>query len=365
MSRSAGDRGSSGGRRGSKRVTLKDLAEYLGLSPATISRALNGSPQADALAPETRKRVLQAARKLNYRPNYLARSLRGKRTFSVGVLVPEISEGYAAGLMSGVEAKLAAEGYFYLMVSHRSKPDLRDDYLQLLQDRGVEGFLLIAMTLDRPPDLPTVVLSGQQGIRGVTRVGINHDNVVRQALTHLRELGHRRIAVFRGSPTNVDSQDRWRAVHQGAEELALEIPRALALQLRGETYGAVVSREGGYQEGYAFGQRLLERRRKEPFSALFAYNDISAIGAIRAFQDAGLDVPGDISVMGFDDIQSAPFHRPALTTVRQPLREMGELATNILLRQLAEEEGDDEDVVALEPELVVRSSTGPAAPSPE
>jgi len=353
-------RSSSGGKPNprEKRVTLKDLAAHLNLSPATISRALSGSPQADALAPETRARVEKAAQELNYRPNYLARSLRGKRSFSIGVLVPEISEGYAAGVMSGVEIYLAHKGYSYLMVSHRSKSRVLEDYMELLQDRGVEGLVVVAAELERTPRIPTVVVSGHRGVEGVTHVVIDHDAAAQLALGHLKDLGHERIAVFRGRAGNVDSEDRWRAIRKNAAELGLTLRPELTLQLHGEAYGETFSSEGGYREGYAYGEQLLARGGE--FSALFAFNDISAIGAMRAFQDAGLQVPEDVSVIGFDDIQSSAYHRPSLTTIRQPLREMGERATEILLHHLSGNERDHSGgFVTMEPQLVVRDSTGP------
>ena len=234
-----------------KRVTLKVLAEHLGLSPATISRALAGSPQADALSPETRTRVLRAARELKYRPNYLARSLRGKRTYSVGVLVPEISEGYAAGIMSGVEDLLAEQGYFYLMVSHRSKPDLLEESIGRLQDRGAEGLILIAGQLESVPLVPIVVISGQPHVSEVTHVLLDHDLAAREALSHLADLGHRRIAFFRGSSHNIDAPSRWQSIRKVSKELGLEVRPELTLQLKGEAYGETFSPEGGYREGYS------------------------------------------------------------------------------------------------------------------
>lgn len=365
MSRNAGKRDEraqkershkGGGRRPApgKRVTLKDLATYLDVSVATVSRALSGSPQADALAPETRARVERAADKLNYRPNYLAQSLRGKRTYSVGVLVPEISEGYAAGVMSGVEGCLREEGYFYLMVSHRSQADHLTKSLDLLRDRGAEGFIVIAAEPERSPGVPTVVVSGHRPMSGLTNVVIDHDAAARLALEHLRALGHHRIAFFRGRPGNIDADDRWRAIGAAAESMGIRIDSRLVMQLQGEAYGEAFSPDGGYQEGYTYGERLL--RRGVGFSALFAFNDISALGAMCAFQDQGLQVPGDVSVLGFDDIGSAPFHRPSLSTIRQPLRQMGILAAETLMARL--KGSDVKDVLVVQPELRVRRSTG-------
>ncbi len=235
-----------------KRVTLKTVAEHLGLSPATVSVVLNRSPVADAIPEKTKKRVMEAARELRYRPNQLARSLRGKRSFSIGVLVPEISEGWAAGVMSGVESHLTREGYFYLMASHRSKPDLLEEYLNHLEDRSVDGFILLAAQLDRTPALPTVVVAGHRRLDGVVNVVLDQDLAARLALEHLRELGHERIAFFQGAHGNADAEDRWRAIGEAAVALGLEIRPELALQLVAKSYGPVFSPEEGYQEGYIF-----------------------------------------------------------------------------------------------------------------
>ncbi len=359
----AGRKAGNGTGTNGKRVTLKTVAEHLGLSPATVSVVLNDSPVADSIPRETKERVFAAARELKYRPNYLARSLRGKRSYSVGVLVPEISEGYAAGVMSGVEGHLVQEGYFYLMASHRSRPDLLEEYLKHLEDRSVEGFILIAAQLAEAPPLPTVVLSGHQRLPGVTNVVVDQDLAASLALTHLRELGHERIAFFRGAEGNADAADRWRAIVETAQSLGLEMAPELCLQLVGRSYGAVFSPDEGYQEGYIYGRKLLatvpEGRKRPDFTALFAFNDVSAIGAMRAFLDAGLKVPEDVSVVGFDDILGAAFQNPSLTTVRQPLKQMGETASEILLERLAGKSSHP-GFVTVEPELVVRASTGPA-----
>ncbi|HSR70302.1 MAG TPA: LacI family DNA-binding transcriptional regulator [Acidobacteriota bacterium] len=341
-----------------KRVTLKDIAERVGVSPSTVSLVLSGAPRAQALAAETRAKVTQAAEELGYRPNYLARSLRGKRTFSVGVLVPEFSEGYSAGLLSGVESQLDADGYSYLMVSHRSRPAQLERSMRLLEDRGVEGLILIAAQLEGPPPLPCVVISGHRPVKGSTSVVLDHGAAVHQALSHLSQLGHRRIAYLKGSAGNVDAADRWRAIEAAASSLDLEIDPRLVLQLQSPSYGESFQQEGGYQEGFQYGRKLLDTGL--PFTALFAFNDISAIGATRAFLDAGLKIPEDLSIIGFDDLGSTPFLNPPLTTIRQPLRQMGQRAARLLLSHL-DSGADLGATVSIQPELIVRSSTGPSS----
>ena len=341
------------------RPTLKDLASHLNLSPATISLVLNRSPVADAIPEETQERVFTAARELGYRPNYIAVSLRSRRTNAIGVLVPEVSDPWAAEIVSGIESHLFANDYHYLVTSHRrSTPKLLDDDLELLTRRAVDGMILLATELRDPPLLPAVVISGHTRLKGLSNVVIDHDRAARLALTHLKELGHGRIALFRGQPGSSDTDDRARAIFEAAASLGMEIPPELTLQLSGENEDEVFAPDAAYQEGYAYAQKLLARR--VDFTALFAFDDASAIGAIRAFLDAGLRVPDDVSVVGFDDIQNAAYHNPRLTTVRQPLREMGRIAAQVLLERINTPERSDGSFVIVEPELIVRDSTGPA-----
>jgi LacI family transcriptional regulator, galactose operon repressor len=341
------------------KVTLKEVARHLGLSPAAVSLVLNRAPAGDAIPDETKERIFAAARELDYRPNYFARSLRSRRSFSVGVLVPEISEPYAAEVMSGIESHLLAEGYHYLVTSHRrSTAPLLAESLELLEHRAVEGLILVATQIHEAPRLPAVVVSGHTPLPGVTNVVLDHDRAARETLGHLRALGHRRIAFFKGQPGSADTDDRWRAILEAAAALGLEVRRELTLQLSGEEAEEVFSPQDGYVEGYTYGRQLLARGAR--FTALFAFDDVSAIGATRAFLDAGLRVPEEVSVVGFDDIQSAAFQNPTLTTVRQPLREMGETAARLLLQRLRAGAPTAGAFVTVQPELIVRGSTGPA-----
>ena len=343
----------------SGRPTLKDLASHLDLSPATISLVLNRSPVAEAIPQETHERVFAAARELGYQPNYIAVSLRSRRTNSIGVVVPEVSDPWAAEIVGGIESHLLANDYHYVLTSHRrSTPKLLQADVELLTRRTVDGMIFVATELHEAPPMPAVVISGHTRIKGLSNVVIDHDRAARLALAHLKELGHRRIALFRGQPGSSDTEDRSRAIFAAAKTLGLEIPPQLTLQLSGEGEDEVFAPEAAYQEGYAFAQKLLARRVQ--FTALFAFDDASAIGAIRALLDAGLRVPEDISVVGFDDIQNAAFHNPRLTTVRQPLREMGNIAARVVLEHIHAPEKSTDSFVILKPELIVRDSTGPA-----
>lgn len=332
-------------------ISLKILGEYLDLSPATISLVLNNAPGVRSIPQETRDRVLAAAKKFDYRPSFFARSLRRKQTFSVGVLVPELSDGYSVHVMDGIEEVLLEEGYFYLTASHRRKTDLIEEYPRLLMDRAVEGFIVIDTALQHSLPLPVVAVAGHRKIEGVTNITLDHQRAAELSLRHLYQLGHRQIAFMRGQPFSSDSDDRWKSLMAVAKELNVEVHPDLVIQLQQNISSPEL--------GYPVGQQLMAQKR--PFTALVSYNDIAAIGAIRAFRDHGLSVPEDISVVGFDDIQGAAFHNPTLTTIRQPLRSMGNTAARALLQRIQGRK-DYPEQIAIVPELIIRESTLPPGP---
>ena len=332
-------------------VSLKDLAAHLGLSPSTLSLVLNESPAAGSIPQTTKDRIFEAARGLNYRPHFLARSLRTQRSHTLGVLVPEISGGYTAEVISGIEERLLKDGYFCIIACHRHNPGLLEEYPRLFVDRCVEGIIAVDTPCRHQMALPVASVSGHDEVPGVTNVVLNHLTAARLALQHLHSLGHRRIAVIKGQAFSSDTQVRWESISAAASELGLEIPAGLVAQLQGDS----PSPEVGFQAT----RKLLESG--EPFTAVFAFNDVSAIGAIHALQEAGHRVPQEISVVGFDDVDNAAFYNPALTTIRQPLRKMGGIAAEILLARITEgTNASDPQVVTVEPELIVRESTGRA-----
>lgn len=330
-------------------VTLKSVAAHVGLSAGTVSAVLNDAPSAKHIPKPTRERIIAAARKLDYRPNFFARSLRKQRTFTIGVIAHEIGDGYSSTVIAGIEDSARQKNYFFVTGVHRHDPELFDKYSRLLLQRGAEGLITLDFNLAHSLPVPAVAIAGHRQYEGVTNIVLDHHHAAELALKHLTDLGHRQIAILKGHPDSADSQSRWIAVQEVAHELGLEFDPELVIQIE--------STDSTPGLGYPFGKQLMEKKR--PFSALFAYNDISAIGAIRAFQEAGLRVPQDISVVGFDDIPAAAFHYPSLTTIRQPLRRMGELAVDLLVGQI-EHERDWQQEIAVQPEIAVRESTGQA-----
>jgi DNA-binding LacI/PurR family transcriptional regulator len=332
-------------------ISLKSLAEHLGLSKTAVSFVINRSPRAKSIPQRTQELIRAAALELNYRPNHLARFFRQQRSFTIGVIVPEVSEGYAALVLSGIEDHLLQEAYFYFVVSHRHRNELIQEYPLLLQQRAVEGLIAVDTVLSEGVQVPLVAVSGHRDVPGVTNIVLNHARGATLALEHLAKLGHRQMAFIKGQEFSSDTVVRWDSVRKVAAELGIEIKDRLVVQLEGESSSSEL--------GYQVTQKLLASG--EPFTALFAFNDISAIGAIQALRESGRRIPEDVSVVGFDDIQSAAFQNPGLSTVKQPLRQMGVLAAETLLQRInAPEKQPYPREIIVEPDFIIRGSTGPA-----
>jgi DNA-binding LacI/PurR family transcriptional regulator len=334
-------------------ITLEELAKRVKLTKGTVSAVLNDSPAAKVIPQATKDRIFAAAKKFNYKPNFFARTLVKKRTFTIGVITEEIGDAYGGMVISGIEAFLTHHKYFFITVAHRHDPDKLERYEDILLSRGIEGLITVDTQLTRRPPLPTVAVAGHQKIDGVTNVVLDQRHAAQAALKHLAGLGHREIAVMRGWPFSSDSTERWLSICAAAKEFGSPILPELTVRL--------VDDDTSPEIGYQMTKELLRRSRS--FTALFAYNDICAIGAVRAVREMGLHVPKDISVIGFDDIRVAAYHVPSLTTVRQPLGKMGEIAAQTLVERL-EGRKDYRRQIAVEPELVIRESTGRVSTRP-
>lgn len=332
-------------------VSLKQLASHLGLSPTTLSLVLNDAPSANSIPQQTKDRIFEAAKKLNYRPNYVARSLRVQRTHTLGVIVPELSDGYSAMVLNGVENVLLQEGFFYLTASHLHREELLEKHPQILIERQVEGIIAVDTPVRFEPTIPCVSVSGHDEIEGVTNIVLNHQAAAEIGIGHFYELGHRKIAVIKGQNFSSDTEIRWRTIAEAAEKRSIPIDPKLCAQLEGDSPSPEI--------GYLATKRIIASGKQ--FTALFAFNDVSAIGAIRALEESGLRVPQDVSVLGFDDIYAAEFHNPALSTIRQPLFEMGRLAAQTVLDGLKNSDKPIPEMLSVEPTLIVRNSTAPAA----
>jgi LacI family transcriptional regulator len=329
-------------------VSLKQLAAHLGLNPATVSVVLNDVP-GRSIPQVTRDRIKAAAKAMNYQPSLLARSLRNRRTLTIGILVPELGDGYHTEVMSGIGDELVNGGYFYFTAHHRHQKRLVNKYTQMFLGHGAQGIIAIDTLLEHHIPVPVVAVAGHRRIEGVTNIVLDHALAAELALNYLYSQGHRNIAFMRGQSFSSDSDERWESLMTVAAKLGLEINPELIVHLDRDISSPEL--------GYPVVQKLLAS--KQPFTALVAFNDISAIGSIRALEDMSLRVPRDVSVIGFDDIKAAAYTLPRLTTISQPLAELGRIATQNLLNRIHETD-TAADEIRIEPKLVIRESTGPA-----
>lgn len=335
----------------SKPVNLKQLAAALNLSPSTVSRIVNGAGTAHRIANETQERVLHAAALYGYSANSVARSLRQKRTYTIGVIVPEISDGYSTAVLSGIEDELLKDGYFYFVVSHRHRSELLKGYPRMMLARSVEGIIAVDSPIEEELPVPLVSVSGHRQREGVINIELHHEQAALLALSHLKTLGHMQIAFIKGQAFSSDTNLRWQAIVDVAGTLKIEIDPRLVVQLQ--------SPESGPEPGLEVTRQLLLARR--PFTAIFAFNDMTAIGAVLALREAGLRVPKDVSVLGFDDVLAGATNSPPLTTIHQPLRAMGQAAASTLLGLIRDDIPQPRpSVITVYPKLVVRKSTSHA-----
>jgi len=343
-------------------VTMRDVAKATGFSPATVSIVLNNAPLARYIAPGTRKKIEETAKRLGYRPNAMARFLRSKRSQSVGVMLFDLSDPFCTPILRGIENALYPLGYLPIFADAHNQRERFERYLEMLLERHVDGLIVVANWLFvdihvladlNKAEVPTVTIGWEIPGNRVSFAMVDNEAGGRLAIEHLYQLGHRRIAIIRGPKRLIDSAPRWRGIQKFAQFMKLEIDPALVLQLP-EVFDATAS----FEQGYRLTEELLQKKKK--FTALLAFDDLTALGAIRALSKAGISVPDQCSVIGFDDVPISGLSAPALTTVRQPLETMGGVAVNIVMEAIkATLENRDDVAVAqkLHPELVVRDST--------
>lgn len=343
-------------------VTMRDVARESGFSPTTVSITLNDAPLARYLPAHTKARIKQAARKLGYRPNPFARSLVSRRSQLIGVMVFDIMDPWCTPILRGVEETLYESSYVTIFTDSHNDPARFERYLEMLLDRRVEALVIVAnwLFLDinvlgdlRKRDVPTVLIGPELGISSMSSVVLDNEAGAYQALQHLFELGHRDIAFIRGPEPLSDTGPRWKGIRSFADSVGLQIDAELVLDLP-ESADPMSSFAGGL----TLVEELLRRGRR--FTALMAFDDMTALGAMRALAHAGIAVPGQCSVIGFDDIAPASLATPALTTIRQPTELMGSLAASRVIEEvLAAHNGGSARPVRqkVSPELVVREST--------
>ena len=344
-------------------VTIRDVASESGYSASTVSIVLNSAPLSRYIPTDTKTRIETAAKRLGYRPNPLARSLRSQRSNIVGVMVFDITDPFCTPILRGLENALYQANYLSLLADAHNEPHRFERYLEMLLDRRVEGLIIIANWLVTDIKLladlterqvPTVVAGREVEFELASTVSVDNESGAAMALEHLYRLGHRDIAFLRGPKALTSSGKRWKGIRNFAQTVGLTLDSKKIAELP-ESLDANSSFEAGVQ----LTTELL--RRGKSFSALLAYDDVTALGALRALKKKGVRVPEDCSVIGFDDVAQAGLAIPSLTTVRQPMEAMGAMSAGIVLDAIkAVDLKRDIPVVRrkIGAELVARESTG-------
>jgi LacI family transcriptional regulator len=330
-------------------ITMKDIAIELGINESTVSRALNNHPH---VHPSTRERVAEAARRLNYRPNTLARSLATNRSYVVGLVISNIANLFFAEVTQGIEQVADANGYSVILCDTARDAAKEQRYLDLLASRQVDGIIFMSGRLPadtvaaiRSVKCPVVMISRDGARYGIPTVRINNRAEAARAVSYLINLGHARIGFISGQLDDAES---------GLPRLA---GYKAALDDAGIPFDPCIVQEGDFtmESGMRACTRLLDATPRP--TAIFAANDEMAIGAMKALAQHGINVPKDMAVVGFDNTALARVVTPALTTVAQPLRSLGSTATEMLIRLMTGQGLKDTEVV-LDCQLVVRSSCG-------
>jgi len=347
-------------------VTMRDVAKASGFSPATVSIVLNNAPLAQYIAPSTKKKIEEVARKLGYRPNAMARFLRSKRTHSVGVMLIDITDPFCTPILRGIENSLYQASYAPILADAHNQKNRFERSLEMLLERHVEALIVVAnwtfvdihvLADFNKRNIPVATICWELPGDTTSSVMVDNEAGGRLAVEHLYKLGHRKISFIRGPKMLIDSTPRWKGIQKFAHSVDYEIDQSLVMQLPDW-----LDPNSSFEGGFRLTEELLQKRRK--FTALVAFDDLTALGAIRALNKAGMKVPEQCSVTGFDDVALSALAAPSLTTIRQPLETMGNLAVNTILEGINASQEKRDWAISHQrttPELVIRESTQAAA----
>lgn len=327
-------------------VTIKDVARVANVSVATVSRALNGH---DNVADAVRRRVIRVASEMRYSPHAAARSLSSRRTHTIGVVLPDLYGEFFSELMRGVDQVARARGYHLLVSSYHGNPEEQGAALRAMRGR-VDGLLLMSpyfgdaghLTDNLPPSQPAVLMNTHLPDAGLSALSVDNYGGAVEMMRHLVQSGYERIAFIAGPENNFDAHERRRGYTDALAELR---PGAEPWVLQGDFDEA---------SGHAAGRELIAAGDRP--DAVFAANDMMAVGCLSAFNQAGVKVPGEIALAGFDDIPLSRYVQPALTTVRVNIAELGGRAMNALSDAIAMDAPAAQQT-SLRPELIVRESS--------
>jgi len=332
-------------------VTIKDVARRANVSVATVSRALNGHLY---VADAVRQRVLGVAQELRYSPHHAARSLSSRRTHTIGVVLPDLHGEFFSELMRGIDGVARERGLHLLVSSYHGHPEEQGAALRAMRGR-VDGLLVMSPYVGNAdflrdnltPSLPAVLMNSHLPDAGYRALSIDNHGGARAMMRHLVDSGYRRIAFIAGPEDNFDAHERLRGYR---DVLAEALPKVKPWVLRGDFDEA---------SGHRAGHELLAADKRP--DAVFAANDMMALGCLFAFNQAGVRVPDDIALAGFDDIPLARYVHPTLTTMRVDIVELGGQALRTLLDR-TDEGASMPSPAPFAPELIIRSSTRAMSP---
>jgi LacI family transcriptional regulator len=346
----------------STHVTLADVARASGFSSSTVSIVLNEAPLSRYVAAKTKEHIRKKAAEMGYHPDALARSLSRRHSQTIGVLVFDISDPFCMSLLRGIERTLYPTPYLPIIMDADNHPEQFDRYLDMLIGRRVEGLILVANWLFAEIDplskieknkIPITVVGRDLTPLSIRSVVVDNEAGGYAAIEHLYRLGHRKIVFLCGPKEMDDSSRRWQGIQRFASEVGLRLDPRLTFQLP-----SLMDPASGFEGGLGLTSELIKTQIE--FSAILAFDDLTALGAIRALWMAGRRVPDDCSVIGFDDVPHAALSSPAITTIRQPMLDMGSLAANLVLDAIAASSRVSSKAKLLHllpPELVQRDST--------
>jgi LacI family transcriptional regulator len=348
------------------RVTLADVARRSGFSVSTVSIVLNDAPLSRYVAAATKERIRAVASQLGYRPDAFARSLRSRRSHTIGVMVSDISDPFCTLILQGIERALCSTSYLPIIMIAYNQREQFERHVKMMLERRVEGLIVIANWLFgefdslsdiKKDQIPTVGVGRDLTPSSVRSLQADNETGGYLAARHLYELGHREIAILRGPSELTDSDRRWQGIQRFAAEAGLSLAPSRIRQL-----APAVEAISGFQEGFRLSSAMIQEGVK--FTAILAFDDLTGLGAIRALRQAGRRVPEDCSVIGFDDVPHAAVSTPGLTTIRQPMEQMGSLAAEWVVESLDSPKALEAAVPVLSdtlhllpPELIVREST--------
>lgn len=343
-------------------VTVRDISRESGFSVGTVSIVLNDAPLARYMSEKTKLHIKEVAQRLGYSPNQFARSLRGSRSHAIGVMVIDVTDPFCTLILRGIEKGLFQHSFLSIFADAHNDLSRFERYLEMMLERRVEGLVVIAnwLVLDinllsdlEKHRIPTVIVAREIQPESMSSVIVDNEAGARKAIQHLYELGHREIAFIRGPKVVGDSHLRWNAIRSFARSVKLDLDPKLVVEVP-----STADPNMAFETAEKLTGELLKRGR--PFTALMAYDDVTALGAMRALEKAGCQVPGECSVIGFDDVALAAFSTPSLTTIRQPMETMGSTAADLVVQAIKAKLEKREFSLShrrLAPELVVRQST--------